>query len=368
MPRLVPLLFGLCFCLLGEDSLAETTRDPMGDQLPVRIVQFTADGIERTVTAEVLTEALDGGVMLRGDDGRMWLVQPDQIIQSQDIDGALEVVSDQVIGERMRTELGESFGVYRTQHYVVLYDSNEPHARRVAALFESLYRVFNNYWKNQKFDIVKPRFPLVAIVLRDHDSFVQHAVEELGPSAKNMIGYYNLSSNVMTSFNVPNWERNVATIIHEATHQLAYNCGLQKRFADNPMWVSEGLATFFESPDMRSPGKWRGIGRVNQVNLARWRNYVGNRPQESLVTLLSDNKRFEQPASATQAYAESWALTYFLIRTKRKEYLEYMRRLSDGKTLEERSGRERVEMFTEVFGADLPKLDRAFVNYMRRVR
>ena len=47
----------------------------------------------------------------------------------------------------------------------------------------------------------------------------------------------------MTTFNVPDWERNVATIIHEATHQLAYNSGMQRRYADNPMWVSEGLAT-----------------------------------------------------------------------------------------------------------------------------
>ena len=33
-------------------------------------------------------------------------------------------------------------------------------------------------------------------------------------------------------------ERTVATIIHEATHQLAFNSGLQVRFADNPLVVA----------------------------------------------------------------------------------------------------------------------------------
>src|SRR5690349_23883131 len=41
----------------------------------------------------------------------------------------------------------------------------------------------------------------------------------------------------------------VATVVHEAVHQLAFNTGLQVRYADNPMWVSEGLAMYFETPD-----------------------------------------------------------------------------------------------------------------------
>ena len=373
MPRLV-----LCFailllsssncCLRSQTTNASTSTEKASQTLPVRQVTFEIDGDSRTVVGEVVTEAVDGGIMLRSDAGRMWVIQPDQLLSSQDLDGPLQPIDQETIGKRLIEELGDSFHVHRTNHYVVLYNSDENHARRVAALFESLYRVFNNYWKKQKFDVQESRFPLVAIVLRDHRMFLDHATKEIGPSAENMIGYYSLTTNQMTSFNVPNWERNVATIIHEATHQLAYNCGLQKRFADNPMWVSEGLAMFFESPDMRSPGKWRGVGRVNRVNLARWKKLQYHRPQESLMTLLSDDKRFRQSSTATEAYAESWALTYFLIRTRKKQYLQYMQMLSEGKPLEERSGRERVTMFAEVFGEDLVKFDKAFVKYMRRVK
>ena len=271
------------------------------------------------------------------------------------------------IEQRLLEELKDGFAIYRTQHYVVAYNCNEAYAKQVGALFEQLYRGFFAFWKNQRWDLPEPRFPLVAIVLRNHDAFLKHARAEIGETADSVIGYYHLSTNRMTTFNVPNWERNVATIIHEATHQLAYNCGLQTRFADNPMWVSEGLATFFESPDTRNPGRWRSIGRVNQVNLSRWRNYVGSRPAESLATLLADDMRYRNAATASDAYGEGWALTYFLIKTRRSEYVDYLKSLSEGKPLAERTQRERIDMFERAMKATLVEIDKEFVDYMRRM-
>jgi hypothetical protein len=134
------------------------------------------------------------------------------------------------------------------------------------------------------------------------------------------------------------------------------------------MWVSEGLATFFESPDLRNPGRWRSIGRVNQVNLMRWRKYIGNRPQESLTTLLADDTRYRNPASAQDAYAEGWAMTYFLIKTRRSEYVDYLKALSEGKPLAERTQRERIDMFENAMKTTLVEIDKDFVDYMRRVR
>jgi hypothetical protein len=143
---------------------------------------------------------------------------------------------------------------------------------------------------------------------------------------------------------------------------------MQRRFAENPMWVSEGLATFFESPDRRNPGKWRSIGRVNQVNLARWRNYVRHRPQESLSTLLASDTRYRNASTATAAYAEGWALTYFLIKTRREEYVEYLRVLSEGRPLAQSTQRERIKTFESAFHTTLEEIDKDFVDHMRRVR
>ncbi len=358
MPRLV---FDSALLML----LALIARPVMG----VESISFQDDDkVKHDVVGEILVEAQDGGVMLQADDGQIWMIQPEQVIDRQSNDKAFVPLDCDQMEQRLLDELKDGFAIYRTQHYVIAYNCNEEYAKQVGALFEQLYRGFFAFWKNQRWELPEPRFPLVAVVLRDHDTFLQHSRAEIGDMADSVIGYYHLSTNRMTTFNVPNWERNVATIIHEATHQLAYNCGLQKRFADNPMWVSEGLATFFESPDTRNPGRWRSIGRVNQVNLMRWRRYIGNRPAESLATLLADDTRYRNTASTSDAYAEGWALTYFLIKTRRPEYVDYLKSLSQGKPLAERTQRERIDMFEKAMKKTLVEIDKDFVDYMRRVR
>ena len=357
MPRLV-LLFGCSLFALTAAQRASA----------IETVSFRDGDQQRRVVAEILVEAQDGGLMLQADDGHLWTLQPDQILERSSDESELQPIDADEMEQRMLAEMPDGFSVFRTQNYLIVYNSDELYAKQVGALFEQLYRNFFTFWKNQRWDLPEPRFPLVAIVLKDQQAFLEHAGAEIGETAKSIIGYYHFINNRMTTFNVPDWERNVATIIHEATHQLAFNCGLQQRFADNPKWVSEGLATFFESPDRRNPGKWRSIGRVNQKKLRDWRIYVRNRPQESLATLLADDTRYNNASTAAAAYAEGWALTYFLIKTKRKEYVEYLRLLSEGRPLAERTQRERIGMFETAFESTLVDLDRAFLKFMERVR
>ncbi|WP_235034428.1 DUF1570 domain-containing protein [Roseiconus lacunae] len=320
----------------------------------------------RTVKGRILVEAQDGGLMLQSDDGRIWTVQPEQIIERSSDDQAFTPLTDNEIADRIRKELPPGFEIYQTAHYVIAYDANEAYVKQVGLLFEQLYKGFYAYWRNQRWRLPEPEFPLVAIVFDSKNDFLKYASAEVGDTANAVIGYYHIAGNRMVTYNVPNLNRNVSTIIHEATHQLAYNCGLQTRFADNPMWVSEGLALFFEAPDFKSASRWRGIGNVNEFNLQRWKAYVPLRGRDSLVTLISDDKRFRAPETASDAYGESWALTYYLLKTHRKEYVDYLKRLSEGKPMRKMTARERIELFEEVFGDPIAKIDQGFLTYMRR--
>jgi len=354
MPRLVSLL-------LSVAAVASPAH-------AVETVTFRDGESERTVVGQVLVDAQDGGVMIETDAGRIWTIYPDKLIDRKSDDTEFHPINADEMERRLKEELPEGFKVFRTNHYIIGYNSSEKYARRVGALYEQLYRGFYTYWKNQRWKLPEPKFPLVSLVLKDREDFVKFAGAEIGDTAQTVIGYYHLGTNRMMTYNVPNFERNSATIIHEATHQLCYNGEMQRRYADNPMWVSEGLATYFETPDRRNPRKWRGIGRVNQVNLARWKKYLPNRPSESLATLLSDDMRYRNSATAEAAYAEGWALTYYLIKTKRKEYVAYLKTLSQGKLAAERTKQERIEMFQKAFGMSIVDIDKAFVTYMRRVR
>ena len=99
----------------------------------------------------------------------------------------------------------------------------------------------------------------------------------------------------------------VATVVHEATHQMAFNCGLHARLAPVPVWVSEGIATYFETPDLRSRTGWRGIGGVNQsmnnnyqmtqMSMNRFNGYYDanmNRVQITRVQQVNDRAFFQQ--------------------------------------------------------------------------
>lgn len=333
-----------------------------------RIRFVDAAGEKQEVVAESLVTAQDGGRMVLTDEGRMFIIQPEDVVDSSALEAPMQPIDAAEAGRRLLEELPPGFSVYRTRNYVIVHNTQDGYVRWVGGLFEALHRGFYAYFKNQGWKLDEPRFPLVAVVFSDRAGFDAFAGAELGDTAKSVIGYFHLETNRMITFAVPNAERNIATIIHEATHQLAYNTGVQTRFADNPMWVSEGLAVFFESPNFATPSGWRGIGRVNQLNLARFRKYAPSRPPDSLVTLLSDDTRFREASTAEAAYAEAWALTYFLLRTRKKQYVEYLRELSRGEPLIERGRRERIEMFERIFETDLATLDRQFMTYMARVQ
>jgi hypothetical protein len=165
----------------------------------------------------------------------------------------------------------------------------------------------------------------------------------------------------------PRAERTVATIVHEATHQIAFNSGLQVRFADVPFWLSEGIAIYFETPDLKRSKGWGGIGAVNRVNLLNFRKYLETRPRGSLAQLLSDDKRFRDPKTSADAYAEAWALNYFLIRTRKAAYIRYLQDLAALPPQRFLEPDERIAQFRQHFGDDLDALEAEFLKHMRGV-
>ncbi len=92
---------------------------------------------------------------------------------------------------------------------------------------------------------------------------------------------------------------------------------------------------------------------------------VASRPEEQLETLLQSDQRFHDSSTATAAYGESWALTYFLLKTRTKEFAG----LSEGTEYSATARARRSEtnayrIFRKHFGEDLERLDREFVKYM----
>lgn len=356
-------------------------------------VNFKADGTTHTSIGEVIVEYPDGSLLFLTPDGRLWALHNEDIQSRAVSDQPMTAMTSEEIYQQFQEQLPPGFKIHKTKHYVLVHNTSAAYANWVAQLFERLYRGFYNYWKSQRVRLSEPRFPLVAVVFNDKNSYLSYAEREVGESAKAMIGYYNLNTNRMITYDLtginglvppgmqipssrvvnqllsqPQAERNVATIVHEAVHQISYNSGLQVRLADNPRWLSEGMAMYFESPDLSNSAGW-SMGKVNYHNLRGFAQYLPNRPADSLTTLITEDQRLLDAKSARTAYPESWALTYFLMKTKRKNYAAYLQELAKLPPLgEKQSPRKRLDLFKKHFGSDLEQLDQQFIRYMRSVR
>ncbi len=355
-------------------------------------VTLRRDGREQTVSGQLVVTAEDGGLLLMTPDGTLWAIEPDELVARKQDGDFFHPLTREELGRQLLAELPAGFEIYSTHHYLICHNTSREYAAWCGALFERLSKEFTNFWSRKGIKLREPEFPLVAIVFNTRDAYTNYAQAELGKSAGSIVGYYSLRSNRITMYDLtgieslrnagdrrgsaaqinqmlaqPQAEQVVATIIHEATHQIAFNSGLQTRFADIPLWVSEGLAVYFETPDLQSAKGWRNIGAVNTSRLTRFREYLPQRPATSLKSLISDDKRIRDARAALDAYAEAWALNYYLIRNHPKQYLAYLQMLSEKKQLFWDSPQTRLKEFQAAFGDNLGQLDADFLRRMQKV-
>jgi hypothetical protein len=158
-----------------------------------------------------------------------------------------------------------------------------------------------------------------------------------------------------------------ATIVHEATHQLAYNTGLHSRMGGNPRWIVEGLATVFEAPGIRTASKNRtAASRINRGRFVQFRDFGAKRyKRKSLESYLASDKMFE--TNMSDAYAQAWAFSFFLIETRPREYGKLLKTIAARKPLSEYTAEQRVADFREIVADNLDLLEAEFRRYMQRI-
>jgi uncharacterized protein DUF1570 len=154
-------------------------------------------------------------------------------------------------------------------------------------------------------------------------------------------------------------EENVAATTHEACHQIAFAAGVSR--AGQPMWLVEGLATLFEAQSRTN----FVVEAPNEPRLADVRA-AWNRGEGGKLPVLLTDALFRTPGREGLAYAESWALTYFLMNRHGPEFVRF---LAKGALLPDsaESAAERLADFRRFFGDDLSALERDWRAYVERL-
>jgi hypothetical protein len=355
-------------------------------------VLVNSDGREQKLTGKVVIEDSAGSMLLETDEGALWPLQADTILQRESDTEPMVPLNKEQLAQRLLQEMGPGFQVHESKHYVVVFNTTRVYAKWCSSLLEKLQKSFLYFWKKRGAKVQPPTHPLAVLIFNNKASYIAHATPELGRSAGNAIGYYSLQTNRIVMYDLtgsqamlrestkrgslkditalvrhPRAEPLVATIIHEATHQIAYNCGLQTRFVDNPVWLSEGMAAYFETPDLASNRMWTGTDKVNPDRWNRFRKNVGNGTAANLKTLIADDQRLRNSRTAVDGYAEAWAWNYFLIKWHSKKYTQYLQAIAEKPLLVQDDRTTRLTEFQEHFGNNLQQLEAEFFRRMSKI-
>lgn len=309
----------------------------------------------------------DQQMLLLGRDGKLHEFAPKSAQDSRRIGSSFQSYSVNEMRTRLLEEFNKTFEVSSTAHFVVVHPRGQWSAW--AERLESLYRSFTQYMRVRGFRLLKPKVPLVAVVFRNKSDYYHYASASGNPLQPGTLGHYDPESNRIFLFDASNnqgdadWSANAETIIHEATHQTAYNVGVHRRFAEQPRWLVEGLAMMFEARgvwDARSI--YTQSDRINQGRLRDFRYGLQSRSTNRIAQLIGTDRLFR--ANPAAAYAEAWALTFFLCETRPQDYSRYLELVAARKPFSSYSSRQRVVDFVSCFGSDLGMLDAQLLRFI----
>ncbi len=266
---------------------------------------------------------------------------------------------------------GRAYQVTPTRHFVIVHPKGQ--GKRWVKLFEQTYAQFVAYFSSLGIRMKSPEFPLMAIVFNKRSEFDAYTSKRGFRAQRSIVGVYMLVNNRILTYDRSissgaNSEANRRTIIHEITHQLAFNTGVQNRFAPPPVWVGEGIAVMFEAPGIRERHRYRQYkDRVHAAYLQNAKKLLAEKKfVDVLKKLIVSDQVFK--TEQTNAYTVSWALTYFLSQTKPEAFSRYLKKTATRSSFSKYTDRQRWADFANHFGNDLNGIAAAINQHFERKR
>jgi len=167
-------------------------------------------------------------------------------------------------------------------------------------------------------------------------------------------------------------QQSLSTIAHEGALQILHNIGVQKRLSVWPMWLSEGLAEYYAPTSTGKRLRWKGAGQVNDMRMYELEQYIKSRTADS-----PDGDMVRQTVIAgrltSTGYAAAWSLTHYLAKSRRVEFNNYVRAVSQlgpletfGTNVGRGTNPENLALFQQTFGDELAEVEKRLVLHLKR--
>lgn len=238
----------------------------------------------------------------------------------------------------------------RSTHFVVLTDSSEKDAERLASEFERMHMVFHMLFPTRGDDSDPP---IVVLALKDRKGMQALEPESyLGKGQVDLAGFFLRATDknyILVRLDAQQ-EHAFANVYHEYTHYML------RKAEWLPLWLNEGLAQFFENTDLDGKNAWLGQANLQDLRLLNRNDLL---PIATLLTIDGRSPYYHEEQKGSMFYAESWALTHFLIVSDRLQGTHRMHQYAELLA----GGEDAVTAAQHAFG-DLDKLQQALSEYV----
>ncbi len=289
---------------------------------------------------------------------------------------------------------GQGWFMLRGRHVDLLHQSNGIDARERLEVLDRVFETFFLSLAARGIELPVPDRRLISVWFARQGDYVQFLRKvEAGPFAETQ-GYYHPVQGVVFAFDTRttaeqaqarqaverqrqdsgNSKEMIADLdrrsllldlrwrsvdlgiaAHETVHQLVAASGLAPRFDSWPIWLHEGFSAQFE---VVRGGRWAGFGRANDHRLPDWRSI---RPAPQLTPLLRDEGLTH--GYHRDRYAESWALVYFLRKTRPAEFVTFLELLRTPRSINQEIVTART--FSMSFGENFGEIQAEWRRFMR---
>lgn len=238
-------------------------------------------------------------------------------------------------------------------HFTVLSDGSSSEARHAAGQLERMRAVFGQMFPGLPLD---PIAPLEVVAVRNTREL--RAIEPAAYLAKgemDLAGYFQGAPDrnyILMRLDGQASEGAYSTIYHEYTHLLT------SRLPEAlPVWLSEGLAEFYETTDISGHEADLGKPSPELIHLLRQRQLM---PLAQMFAVDDNSPYYHEQDKASIFYAEAWALTHMIMVGDEQHHTrrlpDYLDRL--------RGGMSAVAAAAAAFGP-LPALQQQLSEYIR---
>jgi len=334
---------------------------------------------------------------------------------------ARELHDDPALLRGLAEEFPEGTRLRRTAHFLIVYNTSDRFAETRATVLETTYRVYYTQLVRAGYRPLPIERRLVAMLFDERKSYLEYAERADGLKDTATGGYYSSRTNRIAFFNnsaadllrgrhgaalqriqrqMQQLERrafeanragrrdqaaalrqrrarlaheyaaqvnrlnaaaglnNIASTVHEAVHQLAYNSGIQSRRVRYPFWVSEGLATSFESTHIAADFGPTFENRLRSVRLRQLAARGELMPLGELIAVMRVADDVKSAEQRSDLYAQAWGLFHYLFNRQGEALRAYLRQYATARH-GELTDAQLIADFEAAFGT-VEQVERAY--------